>query len=62
MASGNTRRMPNTAMRMPMVRKIFCQNSLIRRRTVALMTALSNDNETSRMPRIAQRNSAVGPP
>ena len=45
-----------------MVKKIFCQNSLIRSSTVALMTALSNDSDTSRMPRIAHSASAVQPP
>ena len=48
--------MPKTAMTMPMVRNIFCQKSLIRSSTVALTTALSNDSEISRMPRITQRS------
>src|SRR6476660_397993 len=43
---------------MPTVRNIFCQNSLIRSRMVALMTALSKDSETSRTPRMAQRITA----
>ena len=57
MTSGNTSRMPNTAIRMPTVRKIRCQNAFIRSSTVALTTALSNESEISRMPRIAQRMS-----
>ena len=62
MSSGNSRRMPNTAMATPTVRKIFCQNVLIRTSTVALTTALSNDSEISRMPRIATRARPVPPP
>ena len=50
--------MPKTAMTMPTVRKIFCQKSLIRSRTVALMTALSKDSDTSRTPRIRHRTTA----
>src|SRR5689334_21823092 len=62
MSSGKTSRMPNTAMSTPMVRKMRCQNGLIRSSTVALTTALSNDSEISRMPRMAQRTSPVTPP
>ena len=47
--NGKTSRIPKTAIRMPTVRKIVCQNFDIRRRIVALMTALSNENEISRM-------------
>lgn len=54
--------MPKTAISTPMVKKIFCQNALIRRSTVALMTALSKESDTSRMPRMSVRNRAVGPP
>ena len=61
MTSGNTSRIPNTAITMPMVRKIRCQKALIRSSTVALTTALSNDSEISRMPRIAQRMSPSTP-
>ena len=62
MTSGKTSRMPNTAIRMPMVRKILCQNASIRSSTVALTTALSKDSEISRMPRMAQRMRASTPP
>ena len=62
MSSGKTSRMPNTAMATPTVRKIFCQNGLIRTRTVALTTALSKDSEISRMARIAVRARPVPPP
>ncbi len=51
--TGKTSRMPKTAMRMPTVRKIFCQNAFIFRRIPALMTALSNESEISRTERIA---------
>ncbi len=54
--------MPNTAIATPTVRKIFCQNGLIRTRTVALTTALSKDSETSRTARIAASASPVAPP
>ena len=54
--------MPKTAIRMPTVRNIFCQKSFIRSRIVALTTALSNDSETSRMPRIRHRKNAAQPP
>ncbi|SKY01413.1 Uncharacterised protein [Mycobacteroides abscessus subsp. abscessus] len=60
--SGKTSRMPKTAISTPMVKKIFCQNALMRRSTVALMTALSKESDTSRMPRMSVRNRAVGPP
>ncbi len=46
-STGKTSRMPKTAMRMPMVRKIFFQNSLIRFSTLAFTTALSKESETS---------------
>ena len=62
MISGKTSRMPNTAMSTPTVRKMRCQNGSIRSSTVALTTALSNDSEISRMPRMAQRTSPVTPP
>ena len=61
-SSGKTSRMPNTAMATPTVRKIFCQNGLIRTSTVALTTALSKDSETSRTARIAASASPVPPP
>jgi hypothetical protein len=60
--SGMIRRMPTTAMRMPMVRKIFCQNSDIFSSTRAFTTALSNDREISISPRITQRATAAQPP
>jgi hypothetical protein len=47
---------------MPIVRKIFCQNWLMRSSTVALTTALSNESDTSRIPSTAQRMSASHPP
>ena len=53
--------MPNTAMSTPTVRNIFCQNALIRSRIVALMTALSNDRDTSSTPRMAHRARPVQP-
>src|SRR6478609_7426880 len=46
-ASGNTIRMPKTAMTMPQVRKRRCQTSSMSLSTVALTTALSNDSEIS---------------
>jgi len=59
--SGNSSRMPKTAMTMPTVRKILIQNSDIRFRTLALTTALSKDNETSSTIRIAVTASPVVP-
>lgn len=44
------------------MRSIFCQNSFIRTRILALTTALSKDNEISRMHKIATSRSACGPP
>ena len=61
-SNGNSSRMPNTAMATPTVRKIFCQNAFIRTSTVALTTALSKDNETSRTARIATTARPVPPP
>src|SRR5680860_1757505 len=60
--SGKTRRIPNTAIAMPMVRKIVCQKWLIRTRILALTTALSNDSETSRMIRMVRIRKTDGPP
>ena len=54
--------MPNTAIRMPTVRNIFCQNGFIRSRMRAFTTALSKLRLISRMPRIRQRTRACGPP
>ena len=62
MSSGKISRIPNTAIATPTVRKIRCQNGLIRTSTVALTTALSNDSDTSRTARIAVRVSPVPPP
>ena len=61
MSSGNTRRIPNTAIRMPMVRKIRCQRSSIRLSTVALTTALSKLSEISSTARIATTPASVPP-
>lgn len=60
--TGKTSRMPKTAIRMPMVRKIFCQKAFIFFRIPALTTALSKDSEISRMARIATTPNAVHPP
>ncbi len=59
MTTGKTRRMPNTAMRMPTVRKIFCQKAFIFFRIPALTTALSKDSEISMIERIATMPKAV---
>ena len=58
MTIGNTRRMPNTAIRMPTVRNIFCQNGSMVLSTEALMTALSNDSEISSTPSTVTSHSA----
>src|SRR4051812_6455614 len=60
--SGNSSRIPNTAIATPTVRKIFCQNGLIRTRTVALTTALSKLSDTSSTARIAASARPVPPP
>ncbi len=62
MTTGKTSRMPNTAIRTPIVRKIFCQKAFIFFRIPALTTALSNDREISRMERIATIPKASHPP
>src|SRR6478672_1179941 len=62
MASGNTRRMPKTATATPTVRKICCQNRLMRCRIVAFTTALSNEIDTSSTISTAVSSSAVVPP
>ncbi len=54
--------MPKTAIRMPIVRKIFCQKAFIFFRIPALTTALSKDSEISRTDRIATMPKAVHPP
>ncbi|KPC76262.1 hypothetical protein ADL35_22160 [Streptomyces sp. NRRL WC-3753] len=59
--TGKTSRIPNTAITIPMVRKIFCQKAFIFFRIPALITALSNDSEISRTERIATMPSAVQP-
>ncbi len=61
MTSGNSSRMPKTAMRMPTVRKILTQNSDIRFRTLALTTALSKESDTSSTIRIAVTATPVAP-
>ncbi len=60
--TGNTSRIPKTAMRMPMVRKIFCQKAFIFFRIPALITALSKESEISRIDRIATMPKACHPP
>ena len=60
--SGNSRRMPNTATRMPTVRNSFCQNSFQWRSTEALTTALSNDSDTSITPSTPVIHSACSMP
>ena len=44
---------PNTAITIPRVRNLFCRFASIFFNTVALTTALSNDNETSNIHRIS---------
>ena len=61
-SSGNTSRMPKTATATPTVRKIRCQNLLIRTRIVAFTTALSNEIDTSSTMSTAVSSNAVGPP
>lgn len=56
---GKMKRMPNTAMRMPQVRKRRCHFSLMVRRTLAFTTALSNDRLTSRTPSSTAISSAL---
>ena len=62
MTIGNRNRIPKTAMTMPTVRNIFCQNGFIRRRIVALTTALSNDSEISSTARMPTRAATSAPP
>ncbi|CDO91154.1 hypothetical protein BN973_05560 [Mycobacterium triplex] len=62
MSSGKSSRIPNTAIRIPIVRNICRQNWLMRFSTAALMIALSKDNDTSRMPSAISRNRALSPP
>ena len=62
MMIGKRKRIPKTAMMMPIVRNIFCQNRLIRRRIVALTTALSNDSEISSTARMPTRAATSPPP
>ena len=52
-SSGNSRRMPNTATRMPTVRNSLRQNAFQLRSTEALTTALSKDSDTSSTPSTA---------
>ncbi len=54
--------MPKTAMTMPTVRNIFCQNGFIRSRMRALTTALSKLRLISSTPRIAVMMTALHPP
>ena len=61
-SSGNSNRMPNTAIATPTVRKIFCQNGFSFTSTVAFTTALSKDSDTSSTARIAVKASPVVPP
>ena len=58
MTIGNTRRIPNTAMSIPTVKKIIFQNLSHVLSTEALTTALSNDSEISITAKISVTNSA----
>ena len=64
--SGNSRRIPNTAINIPMVRKMSCQNRLQPLSTEALTTALSKESDTSITHRIAatpsDSNAVTSPP
>jgi len=60
--SGNSRRMPNTATRMPTVRNSLRQNSFQCRSTEAFTTALSKDSDTSSTPSTAVIHSADNMP
>jgi len=62
MASGNTMRMPNTAIRMPHSRKRWRHFSSMWRSTVALTTALSKDSEVSSTASTATMKTADQPP
>ncbi|CAL9289336.1 hypothetical protein SUDANB25_01595 [Streptomyces sp. SudanB25_2051] len=61
MTTGKTSRIPNTAIRMPIVRKIFCQKAFIFLRIPALTTALSKEREISRIDRISTIPNASHP-
>lgn len=50
---GKMRRVPTTAIRIPQVRKRFCQVGLIFMRTLALTTALSKERVISNTIKIA---------
>ena len=58
MTTGNTTRMPNTAMAMPQVRNRRRQMASMFFSTVALTTALSKERLTSRTPSTTTMNSA----
>src|SRR5699024_11363227 len=63
MTIGNTKRIPNTAIKIPTDKNIFFQNSSQPLRTEALTTALSNDNEISMTDKIAVLDKvAIKPP
>src|SRR5450830_1864149 len=56
--SGNSSRMPKTAMMMPTPRNSFCQNASQVFNTEALTTALSNDSDASMMLKMSAMPSA----
>ena len=62
MTIGNTKRIPNTAIKIPMVKKICCHFSSISLRIEALTTALSNDKLTSIIPNTNTKKTAVNTP
>ena len=60
--SGNTSRIPKTAMAMPQVRKRWRQSGVMSRSTEALTTALSKESETSRTDRTATMKTVLRMP
>jgi len=54
--NGKSILIPNTAMTIPRVRNLFCRFDVILLKTVALTTALSNDNDTSNIHNISTMN------
>ena len=58
---GSTKRVPNTASRIPHVRKRFCHTGVIFLRTRAFTTALSKESVTSRTERMTTKISASVP-
>ena len=58
---GSKKRVPNTANKIPQVRKRFCHSALIFFRTLAFTTALSKESVTSSIERITTKKSAEIP-